>query len=71
MLRHDYAEVNGVRLHYTSEGRGKLNSFLHGFPEFWYEWKNQLEEALSDIDLLPQKVAYRLDTLWGAPHMLS
>src|SRR5208282_2657836 len=43
-LKHEYAEVNGVRLHYVSAGKGPLILFLHGFPEFWYEWKNQLAE---------------------------
>jgi pimeloyl-ACP methyl ester carboxylesterase len=38
-----YAEVNGVRLHYVSKGEGKLILFVHGFPEFWAEWENQLE----------------------------
>lgn len=44
MLEHKYAEVNGVTLHYATEGQGKLIVFVHGFPEFWYEWKNQLAE---------------------------
>ena len=44
MIKHEYAEVNGVRLHYAATGKGKLILFLHGFPEFWYEWKNQLTE---------------------------
>src|SRR5713226_3312788 len=44
MIYHDYAEVNGVRLHYAATGKGKLILFLHGFPEFWYEWKDQLAE---------------------------
>ncbi len=45
MLQHDYAEVNGVKLHYVKAGSGKkLILFVHGFPEFWYEYKNQLEE---------------------------
>jgi pimeloyl-ACP methyl ester carboxylesterase len=40
-----YAEVNGVRLHYARAGSGKkLIMFVHGFPEFWYEYKKQLEE---------------------------
>jgi pimeloyl-ACP methyl ester carboxylesterase len=43
-LTHGYADVNGVRLHYAQSGRGPLILFLHGFPEFWYEWKNQLAE---------------------------
>jgi pimeloyl-ACP methyl ester carboxylesterase len=38
-----YAEVNGVRLHYVSKGEGKLILFVHGFPEFWAEWENQLD----------------------------
>jgi pimeloyl-ACP methyl ester carboxylesterase len=44
VLTHDYAEVNGVRLHYASAGTGKLILFVHGFPEFWYAWKDQLVE---------------------------
>ena len=47
-MKHDYADVNGVRLHYVSKGEGKLILFLHGFPEFWYEWRNQLEEFGKD-----------------------
>ena len=44
MLEHAYADVNGVRLHYVTAGTGKLILFLHGFPEFWYAWKDQLIE---------------------------
>src|SRR5580658_9864358 len=45
MIRHDYAAVNGLRLHYAACGDPErpLLLFLHGFPEFWYAWKNQLE----------------------------
>ena len=42
-IHHDFAEVNGVRLHYAHAGAGPLILFLHGFPEFWYCWKKQLE----------------------------
>jgi pimeloyl-ACP methyl ester carboxylesterase len=48
MLNHDYVEVNGVRLHYVSAGEGPTILFLHGFPEFWYMWKNQLEQFGTD-----------------------
>src|SRR3984957_10372906 len=47
-LKHEYAHVNGVRLHYVSAGKGPLIIFLHGFPEFWYEWKDQLPEFAKD-----------------------
>jgi len=39
-----YAEVNGVRLHYVEQGKGPLILFLHGFPEFWYAWKDLLAD---------------------------
>jgi len=48
MLQHDYAEVNGVRLHYVTSGQGPLILFVHGFPEFWYAWKRQLEAFGTD-----------------------
>lgn len=37
---------NGTRLHYASAGeQGQpLILFVHGFPEFWYEWAAQLPE---------------------------
>src|SRR6478672_301497 len=46
-----YAELsNGMRLHYASAGeKGKpLMLFVHGFPEFWYEWEAQLAEFGND-----------------------
>ncbi len=41
---------NGTRLHYASAGEpGRpLILFVHGFPEFWYEWVVQLEEFGAD-----------------------
>ena len=43
-----FANVNGQRLHYVTVGEGKLMLFVHGFPEFWYEWQNQLDEFGKD-----------------------
>jgi pimeloyl-ACP methyl ester carboxylesterase len=62
MIKHDYAEVNGVRLHYATAGHGKkLIVFLHGFPEFWYEWKNQLLEFGKDYTAVaPDMRGYNL-----------
>ena len=39
---HQYAVVNGVRLHYVECGSGPLVILLHGFPEFWYAWRYQI-----------------------------
>ena len=43
-IRHDYARVGEVRLHYAEAGRrgGRLVLLLHGFPECWYSWRHQL-----------------------------
>lgn len=47
-VRHGYAQVGGVRLHYAERGEGdELVLFLHGFPECWYSWRHQLK-ALGD-----------------------
>ena len=40
--RDGFVEVNGLRLHYVSQGQGPLALLLHGFPEFWYSWRHQL-----------------------------
>jgi pimeloyl-ACP methyl ester carboxylesterase len=40
--------LNGVKLHYVEQGKGPLIVFLHGFPEFWYEWKDLVPEFAKD-----------------------
>jgi len=63
MLRHDHADVNGIRIHYASAGEGDLIVFLHGFPEFWYEWKNQLDEFGRDYRAVaPDMRGYNLSS---------
>lgn len=38
----EYADTNGIRLHFVSNGTGRLILFVHGFPEFWAAWEEQL-----------------------------
>jgi epoxide hydrolase 4 len=73
--------INGVRLHVAEAGPadGRLVVLLHGFPEFWYGWRHQIDAlAQSGYRLLipdqrgynlsdrPQAVAaYDLDLLAG------
>lgn len=62
-IEHNTAEVNGVKLHYAESGSGKLMLFLHGFPEFWYGWKNQLEEFGRDhLAVAPDMRGYNLSS---------
>lgn len=48
MWTHGNAPLGEVNLHYLSAGSGRLILFLHGFPEFWYAWKDQLAEFSRD-----------------------
>lgn len=45
-VEHGYADSNGVRIHYASLGQGPLVVMIHGFPDYWYTWRHQME-ALS------------------------
>ena len=46
-LREGYAEIGDVRLHYVEAGEGPLIVLLHGFPEFWYAWRQQIEPLVA------------------------
>ena len=47
-VTHGYAlSEGGVRIHHASLGDGPLVIMIHGFPDFWYSWRHQME-ALSD-----------------------
>ncbi|MEP7270681.1 MAG: alpha/beta hydrolase [Acidobacteriota bacterium] len=45
-VEHGYATNNGVKIHYASLGKGPLIVMIHGFPDYWYTWRDQME-ALS------------------------
>ena len=63
IFEHKYADVNNIRVHYVTVGKGKLIIFLHGFPEFWYEWKKQLAEFGRDYQAIaPDMRGYNLSS---------
>jgi epoxide hydrolase 4 len=41
-LRDGFADIGDVRLHYVEAGEGPLIVLLHGFPEYWYAWREQI-----------------------------
>jgi len=63
-LHETWATVNGVRLHVVQAGPedGPLVLLLHGFPEFWYGWRKQIEPlALAGLRVLaPDQRGYNL-----------
>jgi pimeloyl-ACP methyl ester carboxylesterase len=35
-------DIGGQQIHYAEQGTGSAVVMLHGFPEFWYGWREQL-----------------------------
>ena len=52
MVEHNFITINGINLHYVSQGTGKLMLMLHGFPEFWYSWRHQIAEFANDYQVV-------------------
>jgi len=60
-FNHRYLEVNGVNLHMVEEGSGPCIILLHGFPEFWYAWKNQIQPLSKNFRVVaPDMRGYNL-----------
>jgi pimeloyl-ACP methyl ester carboxylesterase len=63
-LKQRYLHTNGITLHVVEAGSedGPLVILLHGFPEFWYGWRYQIE-ALANAGhrvLAPDQRGYNL-----------
>ena len=41
-VEHGYADSDGVKIHYATVGEGPLVVMIHGFPDFWYSWHQQM-----------------------------
>ncbi len=42
-VEHHNANSNGVKIHYVAIGKGPLIVMIHGFPDFWYTWRKQMD----------------------------
>ena len=47
-VTHGYADSSGVKIHYASLGKGPLVVMIHGFPDYWYTWRHQMEALAGD-----------------------
>jgi pimeloyl-ACP methyl ester carboxylesterase len=47
-VSHHFADLDQCRMHYVKRGDGKPLLFLHGFPQFWFLWRRQLEDLGRD-----------------------
>lgn len=78
-LKHLFVKTNDIPLHVVQAGpeEGQLLIFLHGFPEFWYGWRQQIpyfaaagyrvwvpDQRGYNLSAKPRGVdAYRIETL--------
>src|SRR5712692_1699893 len=37
-----FVDSQEVRIHYVTLGKGPLVVLIHGFPDFWYSWREQM-----------------------------
>jgi len=49
---HQFAEINGIRLHYVREGSGMPVVLLHGWPEFWYAFHKLIPLLEGDCEVI-------------------
>lgn len=49
-VEHGYADSGGVKIHYAALGDKKnpLVVMIHGFPDFWYSWRDQMTALSAD-----------------------
>ena len=59
---HREALVNNLRLHWVEAGTGKPVLLLHGFPQFWWMWRRQIQ-PLADAGTARASLA-RVTRLW-------
>ena len=47
-VTHHYADNDGVKIHYATAGdSGPLVVMIHGFPDYWYSWNEQIKALKS------------------------
>src|SRR6516164_9457739 len=37
-----FVDSGGVKIHYVTKGKGPLIILMHGFPDYWYTWREQM-----------------------------
>ncbi len=60
-VRHGFADSNGVKIHYAALGpetapaagkKAPLVVMVHGFPDYWYTWRHQMEVLAADHEVV-------------------
>jgi pimeloyl-ACP methyl ester carboxylesterase len=49
---HGYASSGDVSIHYVTKGEGPLVVMIHGFPDYWYTWRHQMQALAKDFQVV-------------------
>jgi len=47
-----YAQSGEVKIHYVTMGKGPLVVMIHGFPDFWYTWREQMPSLAENFKVV-------------------
>jgi len=47
-----FVDSDGVKIHYVTMGSGPLVVMIHGFPDFWYTWREQMPELAKHFQVV-------------------
>ena len=69
-VKHGFIQNGDVKIHYVELGKGPLIVMLHGFPDFWYGWRAQMDALAEDYKVVALDMrGYNLsDKPLGAGH---
>jgi epoxide hydrolase 4 len=65
LVEHHETANDGVALHYVTHGEGPVVLFVHGFPDFWYTWREQMAALSGDFKTVAMDT--RANNLSGKP----
>lgn len=52
LVTHGFAQSGDVKIHYVTAGEGPLVVMIHGFPDYWYTWRNQMPELAKHFQVV-------------------
>jgi pimeloyl-ACP methyl ester carboxylesterase len=48
----NYVDSGGVKIHYVTRGQGPLVVMIHGFPDYWYTWRDQIPALAKNFQVV-------------------
>src|SRR5262245_29656822 len=47
-----FAMSGDVKIHYVTMGKGPLAILIHGFPDYWYSWRDQMPDLAKHFQVV-------------------